>query len=99
MTVAPCRPGQILAARRKGAVTWQARISADRGRLEVVGLVPASATATTIEPLTDHELLELLGERGDPDDTEDADMAPSRTVGLRGGGVEPAADSPTGGTR
>lgn len=56
------QPGRVLAERRKGAVTWQARISTDRGRLEVVGLVPASATPTIIEPLTEPELRELLGE-------------------------------------
>lgn len=61
--------GTVLASRRKGAVDWQARISQDRGRLEVVGLVPASPVAITIEPLTNQELLELLGERCDVDDT------------------------------
>lgn len=59
------RPGHVLASRQKGAVLWQARISTDRGRLEVVGLVPASDTATTIEPLTEPELRELLGESTD----------------------------------
>jgi len=56
------RSGDVLNARRKGPVLWQARISADRGRLEVVGVVESSATATEIEPLTEFELLELLGE-------------------------------------
>lgn len=54
--------GTVLNARAKGAVEWQARISHDRGRLEVVGLVPPSATPTVVEPLTEHELRELLGE-------------------------------------
>ena len=56
------RAGQVLNARQKGPVLWQARISADRGRLEVVGVVDPSTTATEIEPLTEYELLELLGE-------------------------------------
>jgi hypothetical protein len=59
-------PGTILSSRRKGVVTWQARISDDRGRLQVVGLVPASAEPTMIEPLDQRELLELLGEGADP---------------------------------
>ena len=56
------RAGEVLASRRKGAVEWRARVSSDRGRLEVVGIVPASTTATVIEPLSEPELLELLGE-------------------------------------
>lgn len=59
--------GTVLASRRKGSVTWQARISIDRGRLEVVGIVPASAAPTTIEPLDERELRELLGEGTDLD--------------------------------
>jgi len=55
-------PGQILAERMKGCITWQARISTDRLRLEIVGIVPPSSTPTTIELLSEHELLELLGE-------------------------------------
>jgi hypothetical protein len=54
--------GHVIASRLKGCVTWQARISSDRGRLEVVGIVPASTAPTVIEPLTEPELLELLGE-------------------------------------
>lgn len=54
--------GLVLAERYKGVVRWQARISADRGRLEVVGLVPASTEPTEIEPLNERELRELLGE-------------------------------------
>lgn len=57
----PRQPGEILATRCKNGVVWQARISTDRGRLEVVGIVPPSATATTIEVLTEPELRELLG--------------------------------------
>lgn len=60
--------GTVLAARSKGAVVWQARISTDRGRLEVVGIVPASHDATVIEPLDERELRELLGEGVDLDD-------------------------------
>lgn len=54
-------PGAVLASRRKGPVTWQARISTDRGRLEVVGIVPPSPEPTTIDVLTERELRELLG--------------------------------------
>jgi len=55
-------PGVILAQRvsRDGKVTWQARRSPDRGRLQVVGIVAPSAEPTEIEPLTDAELRELL---------------------------------------
>lgn len=56
------KAGRVLAERRKGVVLWQARISTDRNRLEVVGHVPASTQPTTIEPLTDRELRELLGD-------------------------------------
>ncbi len=45
---------------RDGKVQWQARRSTDRGRLEVVGIVAASAEPTIISPLTEAELLELL---------------------------------------
>lgn len=61
----PRVPGQVLAQRRKGVVVWQARISADRHRLEVVGLIPPSPVMTTIEPLNARELQALLdGEPG-----------------------------------
>ncbi|MCC7176919.1 MAG: hypothetical protein IT177_00845 [Acidobacteria bacterium] len=53
--------GHVLAERRKGLVTWQARISHDRNRLEVVGIVPPSTEPTVIEVLTERELRELLG--------------------------------------
>jgi hypothetical protein len=53
-------PGQVLSERVKNGIRWQARISADRGRLEVVGLVPPSAVLTEVEPLTERELRELL---------------------------------------
>jgi hypothetical protein len=69
--MSPYVAGTVLAARGKGAVTWQARISHDRGRLEVVGIVPASAMATVIEPLDERELRELLGEGADLDDRFD----------------------------
>ncbi len=59
--------GTILATRQKGAITWQARISADRGRLEVVGIVQPSATTTVISPLDERELRELLGAGADLD--------------------------------
>jgi hypothetical protein len=70
----PRAPGSVLASRQKGTVVWQARISTDRGRLEVVGLVPASRTPTVIEPLDERELLELLGE---PTDLRDEGPAPT----------------------
>lgn len=60
--MSPRAAGTVLACRRKGAVVWQARISDDRGRLEVVGLVEPSPIRTTIALLEQHELLELLGE-------------------------------------
>lgn len=59
------RPGHILAERTKGPVRWQAKISQDRGRLEVVGIVMPSETPTVIEPLSEPELRELLGEPSD----------------------------------
>jgi hypothetical protein len=43
-----------------GRVRWQARRSADRGRLEVIGIVAPSDVPTIILPLTEAELLELL---------------------------------------
>src|SRR4051812_12560876 len=43
-----------------GHVTWQARVSDDRGRLQIVAIVAPSATATIVEPLNDAELRELL---------------------------------------
>ena len=54
--------GVVLSERtsRCGRVTWQARRSADRGRLEVVGIVAPSALPTVIEPLMEVELRELL---------------------------------------
>jgi hypothetical protein len=53
-------PGSVLAERVKAGVTWQARISTDRGRLEVIGIVPPSPNPTYVESLTERELLELL---------------------------------------
>ena len=60
MTISSKQAGTVLAERRKGAVIWQARISSDRGRLEVIGLVEPSATVTAIEHLSEPELRELL---------------------------------------
>jgi len=62
MTVASVSQSNVIAERvsRDGLVRWVARIGADRGRLEVVGIVAPSATSTEIEPLTDDELRELL---------------------------------------
>ncbi|MCC7034016.1 MAG: hypothetical protein IT179_14430 [Acidobacteria bacterium] len=73
MPESPYPPGHVLSTRTKGAVTWQARISHDHGRLEVVGLVPASTEPTTIEGLTEPELRELLGE---PTDLHDGGASP-----------------------
>ena len=56
------RPGLVLAERTKNGVRWLARVGFDRGRLEVLALVPPSDTVTAVEPLTSDELLELLGE-------------------------------------
>lgn len=52
----------ILASRTSadGRVTWVARRAADRGRLEVVGIVAPSDSATVIEPLNETQLRELL---------------------------------------
>lgn len=68
-------PGTVLASRCKGDVTWQARISVDRGRLEVIGIVPASPAATVITPLDEQELRELLGEGAQLDDADAAQVA------------------------
>lgn len=61
-------PGTILNAKRKGAVCWQARISHDRNRLEVVGVIEPSNVPITFALLEEHELLELLGEGAELDD-------------------------------
>lgn len=57
MTTAPC---EVLNEVHRDGVVWQARRSADRGRLEVVGIVPASSTPVEIEPLTEPQLRALL---------------------------------------
>jgi hypothetical protein len=41
-------------------IVWQLRRSVDRGRLEVVAVVPASVSPTVIRSLTDRELRALL---------------------------------------
>ena len=56
---------RILAELEKAGVRWQARVSGDRGRLEVVGIVGASSEPQVITPLTDAELRALLGEGSD----------------------------------
>ena len=59
-------PGRILSRERvKGGVRWQARVSNDRARLEVVAIVPASNEPTVVELLNDMELRELLAEGAD----------------------------------
>lgn len=45
-----------------GRVTWQARRSEDRGRLQVVAIVQPSETPTVVEALTDAQLRALLAE-------------------------------------
>ena len=64
--------GRVLAERLSsdGRVTWQARISGDRGRLQVVGIVAANSEPTEIQPLSEAELLELLS-TATPDAGED----------------------------
>jgi hypothetical protein len=52
----------ILRELRKDGVCWQARRGADRGRLEVVAIVPPSAAPTVVSALTDGELRELLAD-------------------------------------
>lgn len=56
------RAANVLAERvsADGRVTWVARRSADRGRLEVVGIVAPSETTTVIEPLNETQLRSLL---------------------------------------
>jgi hypothetical protein len=57
----------VLAARpAAGGVVWQARVSADRSRLEVVAIVPASATPAVVERLSDSDLKELLAQAPAP---------------------------------
>ena len=55
-------PEDVLAERvsADGRVRWQARRSADRGRLIVVGVVAPSATETLVEPLNERQLRDLL---------------------------------------
>jgi hypothetical protein len=63
MTVHTNLDGDVVLAERvsaDGLVRWQARRSADRGRLIVVGVVAPSDTETLVEPLSERELLELL---------------------------------------
>jgi hypothetical protein len=43
-------------------IRWQARVSADRARLEVVAIVPASVEPTVVTLLSDRDLRELLAE-------------------------------------
>jgi hypothetical protein len=51
----------VLAEHVDGAgITWQARIAADRGRLQVIAIVPPGDTVATIERLSDTELQQLL---------------------------------------
>jgi hypothetical protein len=61
----------VLAEHVDGAgITWQARIAADRGRLQVIAIVPPGDTVATIERLSDTELQQLLAggpARGDAD--------------------------------
>jgi hypothetical protein len=51
----------VLAEHVDGAgIRWEARIAADRGRLQVVAVVQPSDTVTTIERLSDSALQQLL---------------------------------------
>lgn len=58
------RQVQVLARRSSTTpgVVWEARTSADRGRLEVVAIVTVGAERVEIPLLTTAQLLELLGE-------------------------------------
>lgn len=82
MTEAAHLPGvlnQLTSA--DGRVTWQARVSDDRGRLEVVGIVAPNAEPTTIEPLSDVDLRALLA--GAPTDQAEPWLcAECRTLNL-----------------
>jgi len=54
--------GTVLRELTRDGLTWQARRSEDRGRLQVVAIVPPSTTPTIVEALSDTELRELLTE-------------------------------------
>ena len=58
---------RVIAERKSadGRVTWQARISTDRERLEVVAIVAPSATPTIVQLLSEAELRELLAPKRD----------------------------------
>lgn len=68
--------GQVLAERRKGGVLWQARVSADRNRLEVLGVVAPSDTETLVAPLTEDELRDLLEGQAAPPLLREHHLAP-----------------------
>lgn len=44
----------------RGGIVWQARRSGDRGRLQVVAIVPAATEPTVVEMLSEADLRELL---------------------------------------
>lgn len=67
----------VLSELKLAGVTWQARRSRDRGRLEVVGLVEPSAAVTVITLPTARELRRLLNE---PDDDEHLEHPTSDTA-------------------
>lgn len=55
-------PAVVLRELARGGVTRQARPGEDRGRLQVVAIVPPSAAVTVIEALSESELRELLAD-------------------------------------
>jgi hypothetical protein len=52
----------ILRELTRDGVTWQARRSGDRGRLQLVAIVPPSPTPTVIEALSDTDIRALLSD-------------------------------------
>jgi hypothetical protein len=54
------RTVEVLKELVRGSVVWQARRSGDRGRLQVVAIVPAATEPTVVETLSETDLRELL---------------------------------------
>src|SRR5689334_2379957 len=61
----PPTTGPILRERVIDGITWRAQVSGDRGRLEVVAVIPASDEPRVLHLLTEPQLRELLGEASD----------------------------------
>ena len=61
------RSARVLGEFQKGGVLWLARVGSDRGRLEVVAIVPPAVEPQVIPLLTDGELRAPLGGGADSD--------------------------------